>query len=155
MCRSFVVIMQTFKSQPNKSTCTHYPVDNKWCLANYMIALKIYSTIQSECIVLFLFQNFLTKAICKVYTTKPFFSGPILCKLGTNRPFVKWISVSLNKASHSNRNYSKVQNKRGRGLKLVLNRHFMLLHSGYIGIIHCPTYFFLWLWMKGGWSIQN
>ena len=65
-------------------------------------------------------------SISKVYTTKQFFSRPILCKLGTNQPFVKWISVSLNKASHSNRNYSKVQNKRGRGLKLVLDRHYAI-----------------------------
>ena len=63
-------------------------------------------------------------SISKVYTTKQFFSRPILCKLGTNQPFVKWISVSLNKASHSNRNYSKVQNKRGRGLKLVLDQRY-------------------------------
>ena len=97
-------------------------------------------------------QYFLTKyPLAKFTLQNHFFSGPILCKLGTNRPFVKWISVSLNKASHSNRNYSKVQNKRGRGLKLVLDRHFMLLHSGYIGIIHCPTYFFLWFFEgKGG-----
>ena len=88
-------------------------------------------------------QYFLTKyPFAKFTLQNHFFSGPILCKLGTNQPFVKWISVSLNKASHSNRNYSKVQNKRGRGLKLVLDRHSMLLHSGYIGIIHCPTYFF-------------
>ena len=72
-------------------------------------------------------QNFLTKyPLAKFTLQNHFFSGPILCKLGTNRPFVKWISVPLNKASHSNRNYSKVQNKRGRGLKLVLDQLYAI-----------------------------
>ena len=164
MCRSFVVIMQTFKSQSGKSTCIHYPVDNKWCLANYMIALKIYYTIWvhgfifvSKCNLkyfclpelrgdsIFSYQI----SICKVYTTKPFFSGPILCKLGTNQPFVKWISVSLNKASHSNRNYSKVQNKRGRGLKLVLDQRYCT--QVILGFSIVQHFFFLWYFEgKGG-----
>ena len=42
MCRFLVVIMQTFKSQSGKTTCTLFHIDNKSCHAYYMIALKIY-----------------------------------------------------------------------------------------------------------------
>ena len=124
MCRSFVVIMLVFKSLSVKSTQPLFPTVNKSCLANYMIALKIYYTL-SECIVLFLLQNAIqiTLACLSQEVIQNFlsnihlltlhcwiniFSWPILFKLRTNQPFMKWISVSLNKASHCNRNNRKI-----------------------------------------------
>ena len=68
-------------------------------------------------------QNFLSNIhLLTLHCWINIFLWPILFKLRTNQPFMKWISVSLNKASHSNRNNRKI--KGGRGLKLVLDQHY-------------------------------